>query len=209
MFSDTSSNPKISHELVQYLNNNAKSKIDKLLDKLKNDNELPFDMKTMIANIATNFKGREVYLQISYDILKVESDMLGSLQKLHFALKVDQPNYETALKLLSNFRKFEPTAFMLKKNQEIVESLIKVSNYIPCANKLSKSKDDMNEDLEKASQIRRHAKIVLKKYASLFTIPKGQSFKNIFDKEVEDFCTKTKNMCPEEKALLISDKCFK
>lgn len=143
------------------------------------------------------------------EMLNTEVDILDYIHKLRSSLRVDRADYNIAMEALDCISELQINALMLKKHKEIVDTIIKVAKYIGNAGQWNLSEDDMIEHTDKASQIRRKAEIVFNKFVSLFTIPDGQSFQDVYDKEVEDFYLKTKDMACDQIYSVTSEKCFK
>jgi len=142
------------------------------------------------------------------DLLHTEVDLLDYIHKLRMALRTDHADYEVALELLERIVELQINALMLKKHQEIVDTIKSVTRYTGNAKEWSLNEEETILHNEKSTLIRRKAEIILNKFISLFTVSDGQSFEEIYNKEVEKFYIKTKHLACDQIYGLTSDKDF-
>jgi len=140
------------------------------------------------------------------DLLHTEVDLLDYIHKLRIALRTDHADYEAALELLDHIVELQMNALMLKKHQEIVETIKQVTRYTGNAKEWNLNEEETNLHNEKSTIIRRKAEVIFNKFISLFAVSDGQSFEETFNKEVEDFFTKTKHLACDQIYGLTSDK---
>lgn len=123
--------------------------------------------------------------------IDTELDMCRTLEKLQKANS--ENNYDLAFELLGNFLDLDYPGLSLLKHNYIVDNIIYISNLVPEGDTVR---------MREMEKVRKQANKVLNKFESLFTIPDGQSFQNIFNEEVKNFNEKTKDLSYEEKVSL-------
>lgn len=179
-------------------------------NEISEDNELPVAIKDLmvgaLTHIETDWKRAGPKKITKIDLLHTEVDLLDYIHKLRLALRTDHADCDGALELLEHIVELQINALMLKKHQEIVETIKHVTRYTGNAKEWNLSKEETIEHDEKSTLIRRKAEIVFNKFVSLFTVSDGQSFDEIFNKEVEEFFTKTKHLACDQIYGLTSDK---
>lgn len=220
IFTDTSSNSEIK-KLSKQLSaasttptiHDSSNDITIMSNKINEDNELPVALKSLmsgaIAGIETEWKKIIPSKTSSVEILHTEVSLLDYIHKLRLALRTDHVDYDIALKVLEEMNNLQINALMLKKHQEIVETIKKVTKYVGNASEWNLKDEALIEHADKASQIRNKADIIYNKFVSLFIVPDGQTFQEIFKNEVDDFFAKTKHMACDQIYGITSDKLFK
>lgn len=181
--------------------------------KIDEDDEIPVVLKGLmtgaLSNVETGWKKTSSKKIMQVEILHTEVDLMDYIHKLRSALRTDGANYDDALELLERISELQINALMLKKHREIVDTIKKVTKYIGNAHEWDLSEDEVIKHSEKATQIRRKAETVFNKFASYFLVPKGQTFQTIYNKEVLEFQSKTKDMDCRQVYGLTSDKQLK
>ncbi|XP_025415954.1 hepatoma-derived growth factor-related protein 2 isoform X2 [Sipha flava] len=199
--------------LEPHINDTVTKELNQVSKKIDEDEELPAALKDLmtgaLSNIETGWKKTGTKKISKVEILHTEVDLLDYIHKLRSALRTDSADCEAALELLERISELQINALMLKKHQEIVDTIKKVTKYIGNANEWNLSEEEIIEHTEKATQVRRKAETVFNKFASYFIVPKGQTFQEVYAKEVEDFFLKTKNMDCSQIYGLTSDKQLK
>jgi len=165
-------------------------------------------MTDKLTTLETNWKKTMLSKMETVDILNTEVDLLDRIHRLRLALRTDRADYDKALEMLKEISELQIYPLMLKKHQEIVETIMKVTKYVGNPQEWNLNEEDAINHTEKASQIRRKADFVLNKFASLFTIPNGQIFEDIFQKEVQEFFIKTKHLACDQIYGLTSENVF-
>ncbi|XP_001946821.2 hepatoma-derived growth factor-related protein 2 [Acyrthosiphon pisum] len=184
--------------------------IDQIDGEISEDSELPVVIKDLMVGALSNLEtgwiktGPKKISKI--DILHTEVDLLDYIHKLRMALRTDHADYEVALELLEHIIELQVNALMLKKHQEIVETIKALTRYTGNAKEWNLNEEETILHNEKSTLIRRKAEVIFNKFISLFTVSDGQSFEEIFHKEVEDFFTKTKHLACDQIYGLTSDK---
>lgn len=179
-------------------------------NEISEDGELPVVLKDImvgtLSNIETGWVKAGPKKITKIDLLHTECDLLDYIYKLRMALRTDRVDYEVALELLEHIIELQFNALMLKKHQEIVDTIKQVTRYTGNAKEWNLNEEETILHNEKSTIIRRKAEIIFNKFISLFTVSDGQSFDDIFNKEVEDFFTKTKHLSCDQIYGLTSDK---
>jgi len=195
---------------IPHINNSATKTLEQVSNEISQDSELPVAIKDLmvgaLSNIETSWKKTGPKKITKIDLLHTEVDLLDYIHKLRIALRTDHADYEGALDILEHILELQINALMLKKHQEIVETIKQVTRYTGNAKEWNLNEEETVLHDEKSTQIRRKAEIVFNKFISLFTVSDGQSFDKIFNKEVEDFFTKTKHLACDQIYGLTSDK---
>ncbi|XP_026822063.1 hepatoma-derived growth factor-related protein 2-like [Rhopalosiphum maidis] len=195
---------------IPHINNSATKNLEQVNNEISEDSELPVAIKDLmvgaLSSIETSWKKTGPKKITKIDLLHTEVDLLDYIHKLRIALRTDHADYEGALDLLEHIIELQINALMLKKHQEIVETIKQVTRYTGNAKEWNLNEEEIVLHEEKSTQIRRKAEIVFNKFISLFTVSDGQSFDEIFNKEVEDFFTKTKHLACDQIYGLTSDK---
>ncbi|XP_025195195.1 hepatoma-derived growth factor-related protein 2-like [Melanaphis sacchari] len=201
---------KHSAASVPYINTSENKNLEQVNNEISEDNELPVAIKDLmvgaLSSIETGWKKAGPKKITKIDILHTEVDLLDDIHKLRIALRTDHADYDGALDLLEHIVELQINALMLKKHQEVVETIKQVIRYTGNAKEWNLNEEETILHDEKSSQIRRKAEIVLNKFISLFAVSDGQSFDEIFNKEVEEFFTKTKHLACDQIYGLTSDK---
>ncbi|KAE9540740.1 hypothetical protein AGLY_003985 [Aphis glycines] len=195
---------------LPYIKSSANKNLEQVNNEISEDNELPVAIKDLmvgaLTHIETDWKRAGPKKITKIDLLHTEVDLLDYIHKLRLALRTDHADCDGALELLEHIVELQINALMLKKHQEIVETIKHVTRYTGNAKEWNLSKEETIEHDEKSTLIRRKAEIVFNKFVSLFTVSDGQSFDEIFNKEVEEFFTKTKHLACDQIYGLTSDK---
>ncbi|XP_022166574.1 PC4 and SFRS1-interacting protein-like [Myzus persicae] len=184
--------------------------LEQVDNEISEDGELPVVLKDImvgtLSNIETGWVKAGPKKITKIDLLHTECDLLDYIYKLRMALRTDRVDYEVALELLEHIIELQFNALMLKKHQEIVDTIKQVTRYTGNAKEWNLNEEETILHNEKSTIIRRKAEIIFNKFISLFTVSDGQSFDDIFNKEVEDFFTKTKHLSCDQIYGLTSDK---
>jgi len=220
MFPDTDSNSEIqktsqSNEPSKSLqtNNIEKEEMSHVTEQIHNDKELPPKLRNVLLNsvaiIDTDWQKTTSNKSSTVELLNTEVDLLDCIHKLRMALRTDHANYQVALESLEQMSVLQMNTLMLKKHKEIVDTIKKVAKYVGNIENWELNPQEAKEHNEKITQVRRKAETVLNKCISLFTVPDGKTFHEIYTKEVEDFYTKTKHLPCDQLYGLTSDKMLK
>lgn len=210
LFIDTSSNSETkktsksqaSMPLPTPPNNPAVADIHQVADQIKDDPELPVELKNImvdsISNLESGWKKTAPAKLSCVELLHAEVEMLDCVYNLRVSLRTDNANYEVAIDALERLSELHINALMLKKNGEVVDTIIQIAKYIGNLDAWGVDEPDVEGHKEKINLIRHKAILVFNKFVALFTVPPGQTFLEAFKKEMEDFYVKTKHMSCDE-----------
>lgn len=210
IFIDTSSNSETkktsksqaSISLPPPSNDVAVADIHQVADQIKDDPELPVELKNImvdsISNLESGWKKTAPAKLNSVELLHAEVEMLDCVYNLRVSLRTDNANYEVAIEALERLSELHINALMLKKNGEVVDTIVQIAKYIGNLDAWGVDEPDMEGHKEKINLIRHKAILVFNKFVSLFTVPPGQTFLEAFKKEMEDFYVKTKHLSCDE-----------
>lgn len=197
---------------VPHVNDEITNELATVNNEIGEDNELPVVLKDLmtdaISNVKTEWKKTGSNKITKVELLHTEVDLLDYIHKLRIALRTDHADYDKALQLLEQISELQLNALMLKKHEEVVDTIKKVTKYIGNLNEWDLNEQEVIEHTESATKIRRKAETVYNKFVSLFTVLEGQTFQEVFDKEVEDFYTKTKHLSCDQIYGITSDKLY-
>lgn len=197
---------------VPHMSDEISKELENVNNDIGKDGELPVGLKDLmtdaISNVTTEWKKTGSNKITKVELLHTEVDLLDYIHKLRIALRTDHADYDQALQLLEQISELQLNALMLKKHEEVVETIKKVTKYIGNLSEWGLSEQETVEHTERAFQIRRKAETVYNKFISLFTVLEGQTFQEVFQKEVEDFYTKTKHLSCDQIYGITSDKLY-
>lgn len=144
-------------------------------------------------------------LEANVELFQTELDMLDYIYQLRCSLVINYVDFELALDVLKRLSELKINALILKRNCEVVETIENITRYVGNMDEWDINAQKATEYNEKIIEVRRKAKIVYNKFASLFTVPDGQKFYEIFKKEVKIFNMKVKHLSCEEIHGLTAD----
>lgn len=192
------------------MNDSATEDIHQVANKIKEDSELPDELKGLIvdsiSSLESGWKKTAPNKLSNIDVLHAEVEMLDSIYNLRISLRTEQADYEIALDALERLSELQISPLMLKKHREVVDTVKQVAKYIGNTEEWGLDEQEIKEHREKINLVRRKAVSMYNKFVSLFTVPDGESFQEIFTKEVDDFYTKTKHLTSDQIYGMTSDK---
>lgn len=184
--------------------------INQAINDIQQDPKLPFELKDVIFKsllfVKSEWKRNEQNKLSDCDLLQTENKMLDCIICLRSSLKIDHVIYEMALDALDKLSELQINALMLKKNREVVDTVIQVTNYVEDPEQNVLNEQEIDERREKRNLMCHKALTLYNKFISLFNVPKGRSFQEIFTKEVDAFNKKTKHLTRYQKCSITSDK---
>lgn len=197
MFSGTSSSSKYDASSNDLL---------RMAKTIKEDSDLPDELQDAMIDVIFNLINTEN--DISNDksrinVLDKELELINALNQLRMALQSDHTHYNLALNLLDKIKNIEVNALMLKKHAIVVYTIIKVTHYF--GDSSTTNKNEIIEHTKMCALIRKKAQKILRNFTSLFTIPKGKLFLEIFDQELKIFHERTSLLTETEIHGLISE----
>ncbi|KAL1122149.1 hypothetical protein AAG570_003554 [Ranatra chinensis] len=129
--------------------------------------------------------------------LKVETQLLDIDTRIKSSLSLNKADPDKCLQLMDEVLELNINALMLKKHPEVVETVKKMRKYVGNTTQWSMTDEQLLAFNSKASMIRSKAEHVYNKFKSMFLVPNGKSFWEIFAKELDAFNKKTENMSME------------
>lgn len=145
------------------------------------------DSKTKTKQKSTICKKPDSIKDAEIDSLKTEIKLLEYASKLCSALRLDFANYEVALEALEQIFQLKINAYLLKKNPQVVNTIYKVTKYIGNGSEWNLSNQKDIEFKKKTLQIRLKAYQLFLKFMSFFIVPVGETFVDVFNKELTAF----------------------
>lgn len=143
--------------------------------------------------------------EANVELFQTELDMLEYIHQLRGSLVINYVDFELAFDILERLSELKINALILKRNCDVVETIENITRYIGNMNEWDIDAQKTAEYNERIIEVRRKAKIVYDKFASLFTVPDGQTFYEIFKNEVKLFDSKVKHLSYEEIHGLTAD----
>uniref|UniRef100_A0A2S2QJM3 Lens epithelium-derived growth factor integrase-binding domain-containing protein n=1 Tax=Sipha flava TaxID=143950 RepID=A0A2S2QJM3_9HEMI len=165
----------------------------------KNNNSLSGRKEILtdsLSSLETKFNEQELDAKkiAQMKLLQSEIDTLDYIHKLRSALSIKRFDYEMALQSLEQIRNLKINALMLIKHQIVVDTIIKVTKYVGNASEWRLSEQEAIRHSEQAAKVRYIAQTIYHKFVSLFTNGNIEQFKEIYDKRVNEFKTKTRHL---------------
>lgn len=174
------------------------------------DNKIPI-LKRYIVNAVSNeeeIKRSPTSIITRIKLLQMELDLLDYIHILRLSLQINLTDFNQALELLEQINELKVNSYMLIKHQYVVDTIEKVTKYIGNKNILDLTKKEAIKYTKKTFQIRYKAQTVLNKFKSLFTVLDGQTFQEVYDKELQYFLMKTKHLSLDQIYGSTSDSPF-
>lgn len=215
MFSDSATNSETgkkskSHATIPHINDSVTKEMSDVSNKISEDKELPASIKSLMVGAISNLDGSWTKVAPSkaakIELLTTEVTLLEHVYKLRRALRIDNADCKEALKIMEDIANLAITALMLKKHQEVMDTFKKVTLYVGNAKEWNLNDEQNEENRNITEKIRLHATMLYNKCKSLFTVRDGQTFQDVFNREVEVFYTKTKHLPCDQIYGMTSEK---
>ncbi|VVC33354.1 Lens epithelium-derived growth factor (LEDGF),PWWP domain [Cinara cedri] len=193
---------------VPLVNDSAFKEMNQITSIFNSDTDLPNKLKKLmssaVTNVTTNVNELNPKKMKKIDLLNIELKMMDILHIVRKALNTERANCETALASLEQLYAIDNIdSFMLIKHKEVVETIKKVTKYVGNASEWNINEEEMNKHNEISRKIRCKAKAIYNKFKSLFIVPDGKTFKEIYNKEVNEFNSKNVALPFEETFTLM------
>lgn len=205
MFSDTGSvsktrnTSKMHAESSGHINNTAPTNMQYVFI---HDNKMALKKETGQKKIIPK-------KSVSNELLRTEINLLDYAHKLRLSLKTDHANYQVALDILEKINDLNINFLMLVKNKEIVDTINKLKYYVGNPADWGLNEQETAEHIEKSALIRNKSETIFNKFKLLFTIPDGETFQDAYNKAVEDFFTRNKNLTLKQIYRITLDTYYK
>lgn len=119
--------------------------------------------------------------------LQTEMDMLNLELDIKSALGLRKANTSKSLVYLDKLLNLNIDALMLKKHPHIVDTVKKLRQYVGNIKNWDYSEKERQKFDENASEIRKKSDLLYIKFQSLFEIPEGKTFLEVFSNSVSRF----------------------
>eukprot|EP00088_Acartia_fossae_P064622 TRINITY_DN7957_c0_g1_i6.p1 TRINITY_DN7957_c0_g1~~TRINITY_DN7957_c0_g1_i6.p1 ORF type:complete len:477 (-),score=138.00 TRINITY_DN7957_c0_g1_i6:333-1763(-) len=176
---------------------------EELIQELKAKTELTEEEKQDLRRAAQLKIRRE---KLAW--LRREDEMLETDFKIKKALQFQNPDIEEGVKLLQKLLQLEVESFMLVKNPQFFDTLLKLKRYNgPKLDPKQPNPTRPEKEKRHIESIQTMADTMSKKVMALFTLKKAhtpQSFFDFIQERNAEFLEKTKNM-QEQKRLLLTE----
>uniref|UniRef100_A0A1B6H1R7 PWWP domain-containing protein n=1 Tax=Cuerna arida TaxID=1464854 RepID=A0A1B6H1R7_9HEMI len=145
----------------------------------------------------------EITLRLS--LLKNEKMLMDIDYNIQNCLCLNRADPDTCLKQLDELNAMELNSLMIKKHPEIVKTLKNLQVYIGNISCWNMTNEEVEIFSSKALMIQQKSKIIYNKIQSLFSIPFGKTFTEVFEEEQNNLKSYTMNMAPEDFYCLFKD----
>uniref|UniRef100_A0A1B6HJS5 PWWP domain-containing protein n=1 Tax=Homalodisca liturata TaxID=320908 RepID=A0A1B6HJS5_9HEMI len=143
------------------------------------------------------------------EYLKVEAQLLDIDVRIKSSLSLKQAEPESCLKCLDEFLGLKLSPLMFKKHPELVDTIKKLRKYVGNTSCWNMTDEQTHVFAGQAASIRSKSEHAYNKIKSLFMVPYGKSFWDIFAQELKDFNESTKGMNIDEVFGLTNDPTVK
>ncbi|KAJ6643145.1 Hepatoma-derived growth factor [Pseudolycoriella hygida] len=179
---------KRSIELKKDIESHTKS-IENLKDEIDTNLSHPFIQNLIDKRRADSERERKVLL---------ESNLLEHDHMIKSCIQLTSADVDRAVELMSSYSELKFTKFMLKKHPIVVETIKKLRRYVGNTKNWGFTEEQKVQFDEKAAKVRNLAESIYSVFKSLFDVPEGRAFLDIFNEEVRLLKEKVGHMTPEE-----------
>ncbi|XP_037046676.1 PC4 and SFRS1-interacting protein isoform X5 [Bradysia coprophila] len=128
----------------------------------------------------------------------LESNLLEHDHMIKSCIQLTSADVDRAVELMNSYKELKVTKFMLKKHPIVVETMKRLRRYVGNTKNWGFSDEQKEEFDEKAAKVRNLAESIYNSFKSLFVVPEGRAFLDIFNEEVRLFKERVGHMTPEE-----------
>lgn len=132
------------------------------------------------------------------ELLKTEVQLLDADCRIKASLNLTGANCDDCLRAMDEILNLKLNAVMLKKHPEVVDTVKKLKKYVGNVRQWKLTPEQEEIFLADAERIRSKADTMYNKFKSLFTIPNGKTFYEVYTNEVNLFQQKTSSMSLNE-----------
>uniref|UniRef100_A0A1B6MRZ3 PWWP domain-containing protein n=1 Tax=Graphocephala atropunctata TaxID=36148 RepID=A0A1B6MRZ3_9HEMI len=157
------------------------------------------------TSVQKSHKQRNEQKNKSLRSLKTESRIVDIDFQIQCSLCLNKADPDTCLKHLDELSALEFNLLIIKKNPEIVRTLQKLQIYVGNIGCWNMTNEEAEIFTSKARIIQQKSKIIYDKIQSLFSIPFGKTFTEVFEEELNKFRSCTVNMAHEDFYCLTKD----
>lgn len=172
--------------------------VKSLLNKSENS-DLPKgvkkDFRKSLKKRVEDTKPAEVYAENeNLELLKIEVQLLDADCRIKSSLNLSSADCDECLHAMDEILDLKLNALMLKKHPEVVDTVKKLRKYVGNLSAWKLTPEEQQTFIEGAGKVRVKADHIYNKFRSLFTIPNGKSFFEVYSDEVSKFQEKTSNL---------------
>lgn len=128
------------------------------------------------------------------ELIKIEVQLLDADCRIKSSLNLVSANCDECLQAMDEILDLKLNALMLKKHPEVVDTVKKLKKYVGNLSEWKLNREQEEAFLRGAEKIRAKAEHIYNKFQSLFTIPNGRNFFEVYSDEVAKFQEKTNNL---------------
>jgi len=139
------------------------------------------------------------------DFLHIEAHLLDIDVRIKSSLSLKQADADACLASLDELIAIKVHPLMVKKHPELIDTVKKLRKYVGNTSCWKLSDEETHVFASKAALIRSKAENVYNKIKSLFMVPYGKSFWDVFAEELKEFHDSTKGMHIDDIFSLTSD----
>uniref|UniRef100_A0A1B6IHZ8 PWWP domain-containing protein n=1 Tax=Homalodisca liturata TaxID=320908 RepID=A0A1B6IHZ8_9HEMI len=158
-----------------------------------------------VTTVSKLYKSQQLIDETTLKSLKKEYKLIDINYNIQNSLCLNKADPETCLKQLDELNVLELNSLMIKKHPEIVKTLQKLQDYIGNIGCWNMTNEEVEIFSSKAIMIQQKSKIIYNKIQSLFSIPFGKTFTEVFEEELKKFQSYTMDMAPEDFYCLFKD----
>ncbi|XP_065208771.1 PC4 and SFRS1-interacting protein-like [Planococcus citri] len=128
------------------------------------------------------------------ELIKIEVQLLDADCRIKSSLNLVSANCDECLQAMDEILDLKLNALMLKKHPEVVDTVKKLKKYVGNLSEWKLTREQEEAFIRGAEKIRAKAEHIYNKFQSLFTIPNGRNFFEVYSDEVAKFQEKTNNL---------------
>lgn len=142
----------------------------------------------------------------SLELLKIEVQLLDADCRIKASLSLTNAKCDDCLRAMDEILDLKLNALMLKKHPEVVDTVKKLKKYVGNVAQWQLTAEEVEAFEEAARKIRSKADTMYNKFKSLFTIPNGKSFLEVYSSETNLFHQKTNSLSVSELYGLVKEE---
>lgn len=139
------------------------------------------------------------------ELLKIEIQLLDADCRIKTSLSLNNANCDECLRAMDEILELKLNALMLKKHPEVFDTVKKLRKYVGNVGQWKLTIEEREIFEEAAQKIRSKADTMYNKFKSLFTIPNGKTFLDVYTSEVNLFQQKTNSWSVNELYGLVKE----
>lgn len=141
------------------------------------------------------------------EIMILELDLLKLIYNLRKSLSSDILNLDLSLKIMELLNKLPFNALSLKKYKEILDTFKRVREFA-YETPVEYNEKEALEFRTRVKQIQLWGCVLYKSCETLFKIPVGQTFEEVYDYEIKRFNSRYQNWPDEKRCEIVSEEFY-